>query len=195
MTRIGETERAELLSLARAAVRRAVTGQSGPEIPGSLTSLDESRAAFVTLRTAAGRLRGCRGEIPAARPLPECVCRVAAASALDDPRFAQVTEDELPALRIEISVLTEPVPIRAEAVEVGRHGLLISSGWAAGLLLPQVPVDQGWSREEYLEGLCMKAGLPPGAWEQEGVELRSFEAEVWGDEDAGTAHDTAEEGE
>ena len=109
MTTIDETGRAELLALARAAVQCAVTGRIEPEISGSLASLDEPRAAFVTLRTAEGRLRGCRGEIPAVRPLPECVRRVAAASAVEDPRFEPVKRDELADLRIEISALTGPV--------------------------------------------------------------------------------------
>ncbi|MCZ7674571.1 MAG: AMMECR1 family protein [Chloroflexi bacterium] len=54
---------------------------------------------------------------------------------------------------------------RIEAIELGVHGLVISSGQQRGLLLPQVPETFGWSRDEYLEAICRKAGLPPGAWQ------------------------------
>ena len=70
----------------------------------------------------------------------------------------------------------------SEEIEVGRHGLMISCGPHRGLLLPQVPVEWGWDREEFLEHTCLKAGLPPDAWRQEDAELVSFEAEVFSEE-------------
>ena len=181
MDGIAEDVRQELLVLAREAVRRALTGAEPPLVPASLSEMTEPRAAFVTIRSLEGELRGCRGEIPPRRPLPECVCHVAVASALDDPRFPPVREEDLPALRFEISALTEPTRIRPEEVEIGRHGLLITTEWTAGLLLPQVPVSQRWYREGYLAALCVKAGLETEAWRQDGVILQAFEAEVWGE--------------
>ncbi len=58
-------------------------------------------------------------------------------------------------------------------MRVGVHGLLIVKGDHQGVLLPQVPVEEGWGREEFLEGLCPKAGLPSGCW-REGAELYSY---------------------
>jgi len=154
-----------------------------PKIVPALADLKEPRAAFVTIRRfGTGRLRGCRGECPARSPLPECVRRVAVSGALDDPRFPPVTRDELPILRFEISALTTPVPIQPEDVVVGRHGLLLSTKAALGLLLPQVPVEHGWNREEFLDGLCLKAGLPAGSWRHPDLSLSAFEAEVWAEE-------------
>jgi AmmeMemoRadiSam system protein A len=175
--------RGALLALARSAVERALDGGPPPEIAPVLEALTEPRAAFVTIRDPeSGRLRGCRGECPARRPLPECVSRVAVSAALDDPRFPPVTREELPALRFEISALTAPAPIQPEDVVVGEHGLLLSGEGVVGLLLPQVPVEQGWSRQEYLDGLCIKAGVPPGSWRRSELTLSGFEAEVWADE-------------
>jgi AMMECR1 domain-containing protein len=57
---------------------------------------------------------------------------------------------------------------------VGRHGLLLRSGRRAGLLLPQVATEHGLDREAFLEVLCEKAALPPGAWGAPGAELRAF---------------------
>jgi uncharacterized protein (TIGR00296 family) len=71
-------------------------------------------------------------------------------------------------------------PISPEAVEVGRHGLLISDGPRRGLLLPQVPVEHGWDRITFLEQTCRKAGLPLDAW-QSGTAIEAFTAEVFGD--------------
>ncbi len=173
-------ERAELLSLARLSVERALVGGSEPVIVPVLSAFREPRAAFVTVRHAeTGRLRGCRGECPAHRPLPECVRSVAVSAALDDPRFPPVTRAELSALRFEISALTAPVPVVPEDIVVGTHGLLLAGPSARGLLLPQVPVEQGWDRKAFLEGLCYKAGIPADSWLDPDVSLFAFEAEVW----------------
>lgn len=83
---VGPPQRAELLGLARGSVACALDGRPPPAIVPGLQALVEPRAAFVTVRRArSGRLRGCRGECPARRSLPECVRRVAVAAALDDP--------------------------------------------------------------------------------------------------------------
>ncbi|MCP4647704.1 MAG: AMMECR1 domain-containing protein, partial [bacterium] len=66
-----------------------------------------------------------------------------------------------------------------EKIKVGRDGLLIKFGMNSGLLLPQVPEEQGWGIEEYLDGICMKAGLAPGTWKEAGVSLESFQAQIF----------------
>lgn len=180
---LSNQERAALLALARQAVARALEGGRPPSIDAVLKALTEPRAAFVTIRRrGSGRLRGCRGECPARRPLPECVRSVAVSAALGDPRFPPVTPEELPDLRFEISALTSPEPILPTDVVVGTHGLVVSAGAAVGLLLPQVPVEQGWDRVAFLDGVCRKAGLPVAAWRDSRVTLESFEAEVWSED-------------
>jgi uncharacterized protein (TIGR00296 family) len=104
------------------------------------------------------------------------------ASATDDPRFPPVTADEVPLLWIEISALGPMHPIRPEAIEIGRHGLMIVRRSQMGLLLPQAPVSYGWDRTEYLEKLCRKAKLPSRGWEMDDIMLFGFESEVWGEE-------------
>src|SRR5206468_6570651 len=99
------------------------------------------RGAFVTL-TERGALRGCIGHIAADRELGAVVQEMAVAAALDDPRFAPVTREELGSLALEISVLSEPTrlpaPVDAMRVVVGRHGLMVRRERLVGLLLPQV---------------------------------------------------------
>ena len=114
-------------------------------------------------------------------PLYQVVSQMAIVAATEDPRFPPVTADELPEIKIEISVLSPPKPVKdVEEIKVGRDGLIIRKGWASGLLLPQVPVEWGWSREEFLRQVSLKAGLPPDAWRE--AELYRFTAQVFGEE-------------
>ena len=180
--RLTEDERTYLLLLARDSLTAAVSGAQAPTGLRKSGGLGEKRSSFVTLRMQNdGALRGCRGECPARRPLVESVVRMAAASALDDPRFPPVESREVEKIRLEISALTPPRPVRAEEVEVGKHGLMIHCGWHAGLLLPQVAPSFGWDREQYLGGLCRKAGLDELAWQNSDAELYAFESESWGE--------------
>jgi AmmeMemoRadiSam system protein A len=104
---------------------------------------------------------------------------MAVAAATRDGRFSPVTARELEALRIEVSVLSPLESIQPSAVEVGRHGLLLSGGGRRGVLLPQVPVEHGWDRESFLAHTCQKAGLPASAWRGPDVELLAFTATVF----------------
>jgi len=172
-------ERKALLGIARRALEGYVReGKVPREAAGG--KLAAPGAAFVTL-TKHGRLRGCIGYTKAVAPLCKVVQECAVAAATEDPRFPPVSQPEVPELRVEISVLTPLFPIRAEEVEVGRHGLMVTQGRMRGLLLPQVPVDQGWDRETFLDQTCAKAGLPASAW-RHGATLQGFTAEVFGEE-------------
>ena len=172
-------ERKALLGIARRALEGYVTEGNIPR-EAAQGKLAVPGAAFVTL-TKRGRLRGCIGYTEAVAPLSRVVQECAVAAATEDPRFPPVSPEELPELHVEISVLTPLFPIRPEEVEVGRHGLMVTQGRMRGLLLPQVPAEQGWDREMFLEQVCGKAGLPPSAW-RHGATLQGFTAEVFGEE-------------
>jgi len=45
-----------------------------------------------------------------------------------------------------------------------------------------VATEQGWSREEMLDQLCLKAGLPEGSW-RKGAEFQTFQAIVFHESD------------
>jgi hypothetical protein len=155
-------------------------GAPAPDLPGVAVT---GRGAFVTLRRG-GALRGCIGRLISDGPLDELVRDMAIAAARDDPRFPPLAADELDGLEVEVSVLSRPAPIRAEAVEPGRHGLIVTRGAHQGVLLPQVAREYGWDRETFLAMTCRKAGLAPDAWRQAGTRLDAFEAEVIGDRSA-----------
>ncbi len=180
---ISEEGREELLEIAIASVKAAVenTGFNLPDdIPLELLT---PRGAFVTLKRN-GRLRGCIGSMRPIRPIAETVSLMARSAAMEDPRFLPVTPGEFPYLEYEISVLT-PLQIVEDwhDVRVGTDGLMISARNRSGVLLPQVPVEQGWNREEFLEGVCLKAGLSPDAYLGE-VTLYRFQAQVFGEDEA-----------
>jgi len=171
-------ERSQLLNLAHQAILSALRKGELP-LDSPSVHLADLRGVFTSLYLR-GALRGCVGYVFPTTPLYRAVAETACAAAFDDTRFEPVKLDEAPSLQIELSVLSPPRPIRADAVEVGRHGLLVSSSGFRGLLLPQVPVERGWDRITFLEQTCRKAGLPLDAW-QKGAALEAFTAEVFGD--------------
>lgn len=176
-----EQQRA-LLQLAREAMYTAIA-EERLLAPASLdAAFQQPLGAFVTL-TSGGQLRGCIGFPEPVCPLYEAIIQGGISAALRDPRFPPVTLHELGDLRIEISVLSPLIPATPEQVEIGMHGLVIEQGAARGLLLPQVPVEWGWNREEFLAHTCRKAGLPTNAW-RSGARLYTFTAEVFSEEEA-----------
>ena len=172
-------ERRVLLKLAHRSIETALAEQPIDTTAPS-EHLAERRGAFTTLHLR-GELRGCIGYVLAIGSLYQTVAETARAAAFDDPRFTPVTGDEASCLKIEISVLSVPRPIRPEDVVIGKHGLIVSAGARRGLLLPQVPLEWGWDRETFLAQTCLKAGLSPEAWRR-GAEIQGFTAEVFGEE-------------
>ena len=144
-------------------------------------NLLQDRAAFVTLKIN-HQLRGCIGYTSPISPLIETVRNAAIQAATQDPRFRAVSTDELKSLSYEISVLS---PFRKildlNKIEVGVHGLLVKKGSYTGLLLPQVPVEQGWDRQTFIEQTCRKAGLPLDAWKDTETDIFGFTAFVFGE--------------
>jgi len=138
-----------------------------------------------------GQLRGCIGMIQEKMPLYQAVVDYAIHSATKDPRFKPMTADEAKEVDIEISVMNptaDPMtPFQkvkdVSEIVIGRDGLLLRRGSYQGILLPQVPVEQGWDRDKYLEGICRKAGVPNGAWKDAKTELYRFSAQVFGEKE------------
>ncbi len=173
-------EREELLKLARKSVETVVTQKKLYEAPAAASeALAQERGAFVTLKER-GELRGCIGYTSASSPLYLTVRDVAAFAAVRDTRFPPVSATELPRLDYEISVLS---PLRrvtdTAQIQVGRHGLLMKNGEFEGLLLPQVPVEQGWNRKTFLDETCMKAGMRPACWQDPETDIFMFTALVF----------------
>jgi len=174
-------EREALLRLARGTIEAALEGAKAPEVGLSTPALEAECGAFVTLHKK-GRLRGCIGYVVAVKPLQETVAEMAIQASQHDPRFPPVEAGELDEIDIEISVMS-PLELVGDVseIEVGRDGLVVQYGGRSGLLLPQVATEYGWDRETFLEHTCLKAGLSGDAWQKDGVEIRRFTAEVFGE--------------
>lgn len=171
-------ERLLLLRLAHESILSALEGREISVAPPT-PHLAEPRGVFTTLHLHR-ELRGCVGYVLPIGPVYQAVAETARASAFEDTRFYPVKIGEAPHLQIELSILSVPQPIVPDAIEIGRHGLLISMHGRRGLLLPQVPIEHHWDRETFLAQTCQKAGLPADAW-QKGAVIEAFSAEVFGD--------------
>ncbi|UCC77945.1 MAG: AmmeMemoRadiSam system protein B [Anaerolineales bacterium] len=173
-------EQAMLLRITRETLEQVLTGGTTPQYTVDQPALLQPNGAFVTLKKA-GQLRGCIGRMSSNQQLYATVQDVAIAAATEDARFPPVAKEELAEVDIEISVLSPMQYVdKLEAIQVGRDGLYISMGPFSGVLLPQVAIEQGWDREEFLRQLCVKAGLPEDAW-QKGAILYRFGAQVFGE--------------
>ena len=183
-----DTQRRALLKLVRDLIEAELAGRPRTPRPSISVEAKNFGGAFVTLRKA-GRLRGCMGRFQPDQDLVATIQEVAL-SALDDPRFQDrpVTLDELPAIDIEISVLSAlertDNPL---SLQPGVHGVYLRQGYRAGCFLPQVATEQGWGREEFLSRCCSgKAGLPANAWKDPQTEVHLFTAEVFGEKEIST---------
>jgi len=184
--KLSTEEQKTLLILARRTMELYLQGEH--KLEKALEGLEitpvmkEKRGAFVTIKEK-GRLRGCIGYVEAREPLYQTVMDNAVNASTRDPRFAPMTNDEVPKVTIEISVLTPPKRIdKPEEIIVGRHGLIIEKGYNKGLLLPQVATEYNWTREQFLVNVCRKASLPDDAWKK-GAKLWVFSAQVFSEEE------------
>ena len=192
---ITDEEKKALLALARETIAAKLEGRKPQYRLGSsvekaieegTSALTKPCGAFVTLHTRGGadrkNLRGCIGRMSASGPLEKTVCSMAIEAAFGDPRFPPLDASEFPDIDIEISALS---PMERcddpRSVKVGVHGLYLMHRGRAGVLLPQVPVEQGWDLDEYLDYICVKAGLPPHSYNAPGAELYTFTATVFGE--------------
>ena len=136
-------ERTLLLQLAHDSIAAALDRRELSLAPPS-AHLAEPRGAFTTLYNRGG-LRGCVGFVLPVTPLYRTIAESARGAAFEDSRFSPVTRDEAPELQVSLSVLSPPQPIKADQIEIGRHGLLVSLG---GFLGPETrDVDMGGTHE------------------------------------------------
>ncbi|MEZ5359700.1 MAG: AmmeMemoRadiSam system protein B [Candidatus Zixiibacteriota bacterium] len=173
-----EQEKTFLHNLAMMAVEAGAKNEKFDMPPAPTDRLKEKRGAFVTINKN-GMLRGCIGLVQARHPLAETVANMAIAAAFDDPRFPEVTPDELNDLEFEISVMS-PLSLvdDIEEIRVGRHGLMIRLDMHSGLLLPQVATEHGWDRITFLEQTCLKAGLPKNSYKDKRAQIYKFTVDM-----------------
>jgi AmmeMemoRadiSam system protein A len=190
-------EKASLLCIARYALEQELDrGEildrflEGYQVP---PRLEQVQGVFVSLhrRDPAsprqhGALRGCIGHVEGRMALYRGVIENAIHAARHDPRFDPVTAEELDRLVIEVSVLSPLQPIPGpEHFRPGPDGVEIEMEGQRAIFLPQVAPEQGWDRDQTLDHLCRKAGLPADSWRRPEARLFTFQAEVFAEGDEG----------
>ncbi|MFI5165339.1 MAG: AmmeMemoRadiSam system protein B [Thermoanaerobaculales bacterium] len=185
-------EQKAALALARATLTTHLTheGQladwfASHQVTGNLAA---KAGVFVTINNRGakarkeGKLRGCIGVMEAHEPLVDAIVH-AAVSAAHDPRFLDLDRAELAEVGVEVSVLSPMRPAPGpEAIEVGKHGVVLTKGGRRAVFLPQVATEQGWDVATMLSQLSLKAGLPPDAWRHD-ASFEIFTAQVFGEQE------------
>jgi len=145
--------------------------------------LKERLACFATL-TLDNELRGCIGHIEAVQSLYLDVIQNAVAAAFEDPRFSPLTVDEFKKIKIEVSILSNPIPLDfvssvdlLDKLRPNIDGVIIQKGRSGATYLPQVWDDLP-DKKEFLSSLCLKAGLEPDEWTKPGMSVWTYQVEA-----------------
>ncbi|OFV67152.1 MAG: AMMECR1 domain protein [Candidatus Syntrophoarchaeum caldarius] len=186
---LSEEEGKEALRLARDAIEAYIRDgkRINPDEYKLSPVFDEKRGVFVTINKQ-GALRGCIGFPYPVMQLKNAIVEAAISAASSDPRFPSLSPDELEKIELEVTVLTEPIKLdvkpkdRANAIIIGKHGLIVRNGPYQGLLLPQVALEWGWDAVTFLEQTCLKAGLTPDMWLDEKTDVSIFEGQIFREE-------------
>ncbi len=149
------------MQCARAAIERWLdSGRLTLDLKCPHPELQKRAGIFVTLRQTSN-LRGCVGQVIPEEPMFTLAQDLAVASASRDSRFPPLRYSEWPEIKMEISVLSPPRRMEnIEALELGRHGIMIKKNERTGVFLPDVAAQAGWSKEEFVRHCAEdKAGL------------------------------------
>jgi AmmeMemoRadiSam system protein A len=189
MSVLTQKDKSMLLKLARSTIEAELMAGAEIQLPQNPSeALKEKRGCFVTLHEN-GVLRGCIGTIEPLKPLSLCVREHAINSAFRDPRFPPLSQKELSAIEIEISVLTVPRPIiftdgedLKKKLKPRIHGVILSRGWQSATFLPQV-WEQLPDVEAFLEHLCEKGGMKRSCWQSPETTVKVYEVEYFSESD------------
>ncbi|MGD8780151.1 MAG: AmmeMemoRadiSam system protein B [Ignavibacteria bacterium] len=182
--KISQKEKKIILDLARNSISSIFNkGKKITENFDDIEILTSKCGAFVTL-TINGNLRGCIGYITSGNPLHETIKDAAVQAALNDPRFSPLTEKEVDKIEIEVSILSEPFPMKNyDEIEIGKHGLILEEMGSRALLLPQVPVEHNMDKDDFLSALCQKGGFKPSLWKERTLNINLFTADVFSEKE------------
>ena len=188
-SKLSDSDGAILVKTARKAVTEFLSNGNKIKLePEFEKKFSFNSGVFVTLNKTGG-LRGCIGFPLPVKKLSRAIVDGAIAAATEDPRFSPVTTKELGDIVFEVTVLTQPIEIDVSdpaeylsKIKVGRDGLIISHSFYSGLLLPQVPGEYGWNKEEFLQHTCLKAGLAKDFWKSGEAKIEKFEGIVFKEE-------------
>lgn len=183
-----------LLRLARLEIASELgldwSNYSNAEKTNPSQELKKNNGTFVTL-TVDENLRGCIGQIQTTQSLERTVKDNAYSSAFRDSRFTPLTKKEFNLVNIEISILSETVKLQytdaedlLNKIKKGIHGLIIHKGSRSATFLPQVWEDIA-TKQEFLQHLCMKAGLNYDEWKKNTLDVYTYTVEHFNEKELG----------
>ena len=119
--------------------------------------MEERAGVFVSLKNM-GSSGMHRNHSPTCPSIADEIIQNAISAGTKDPRFSPVRESELDDIVYSVDVLGEPEPVDdVSQLDVIRYGIIVSSGYKRGLLLPNLEgVD---TVEQQVEIARQKAGI------------------------------------
>lgn len=198
---MNDKQKIKLLSIARSAIKDSLINkkvkhyklqrrqlQRSKEGEIEDRALFEKRATFITLKTNE-ELRGCIGSLTPRQPLINDIIDNSINAAFRDPRFYPLTLKEFDSVNIEISILTLPKKLefsdKAELFQKIRpniDGVIIKKGFYEATFLPQV-WEELPDKEDFLENLCLKAGLNGDCYSDSDIQVATYEVEAFSEKD------------
>ncbi len=178
-----------LVKLARQTIEERLDKCSIKVDPDSMmdSAFKEKRGTFVTL-TINKQLRGCIGNLDSTDSIVDGIERNAVNAAFRDPRFPPLKADELDRVDIEVSILTDPQPLKyrdskdlLSKLRVNVDGVILRKGSASATFLPQV-WEQLPQPETFLSHLCTKAGLPSDTWKKGNLDILTYQVQCFEEE-------------
>jgi AmmeMemoRadiSam system protein A len=174
-----EQTRKKLLSLAR----KAIVNVDNKKELDSLSKkkvVNEEAGVFVSVYVNE-ELRGCIGSLEPI-DLNDGIIEHAILAAYRDSRFEPINEYEFKDMKIHINILTKPKPLEFKDSNDllkklnKKNGYIIEKGYRKATFLPSV-WEQLEDKEEFLQHLCMKAGLEPNEWKAPGMKFYFYESQ------------------
>lgn len=165
-------ERKTLREIAAKAIELRLDGRNFR--PEPIDRLDTELGVFVVI-TVAGERREPFGRLRPDLSLPEAAAETASGAAFDDPRYLPITKSDHEQFSFSLYIVSRLHRVRDLAeIEIGTHGVMMKLDMHSALLMPYEAVEKKWTRTEFVESACLKAGLPKQSWLERSAELYSF---------------------
>lgn len=135
----------------------------------------KKQGAFTTLYGPNKILRGCVGRIESNEPLYKLIPTVTKDAAQKDSRFSPLKKNMIQDTKIHLSILSNPKKINSyKEITIGKDGVILELDNTSAIFLPEVALEQKWTKEELLNNLSQKAGLAKDAWFSKQTVFKTF---------------------
>lgn len=149
----------DYVRLARQSIKYYLEKETMMKVPENINKelLENKAGVFVTIKKH-GELRGCVGTfVPTTNNIALEIIRNAIEAAFHDPRFKPLLPSEFDEIEISVDVLTKPEKATKAMLDPKKYGVIVSSGYKRGLLLPDLEgID---TIDDQLRIACKKAGI------------------------------------